>query len=36
MKKLVKGTLASTCEIAAKVNEIIDWIIKQETSNNDE
>lgn len=30
MDKLVKGNLASSSEIAQKVNEIVDWINDQE------
>lgn len=40
MKRLTKGTLASTYEIAAKVNEIVDWIngspkLNKSDTNND-
>lgn len=35
MEKLIKGSLASTYEIATKVNEIVKWINKQDASNSD-
>lgn len=35
MEKLIKGSLASTYEIAAKVNEIVKWINKQDASSSD-
>lgn len=35
MEKLIKGSLASTYEIATKVNEIVKWINKQDASSSD-
>lgn len=35
MKRLIKGDLASTYEIAAKVNEIVEWINRREDDEKD-
>lgn len=35
MKKLVKGALASSNEIATKVNEIVEWINRREDNEED-